>query len=383
MIEFSDLVQAYFDCRKNKRNTSSALKFEIDYERLLIDLWNDINGGTYELKRSVAFIVNKPVKREIFAGDFRDRIVHHLIINKLNNLFEKEFIYDSYSCRVGRGTHFGIKRVDGFIKKCSKNYTKDCYILQMDITGFFMGINKEILFNKLHNFINKKYDGNDKEILIELIKKVVFNETTKNCLLKGDKNDWSDLPKNKSLFHSRKNCGLPIGNLTSQIFANYYLSEFDHFIKSRVGVRYYGRYVDDFVIVHHNKNFLKELICLIKKYLNENLELKIHPKKTYLQHYINGVKFLGVIIKPNRIYIGNRLKSNFFNAFKKQNKFIYENNPTDDDKLNFLSSINSYLGLIKNYNSYNFKKNIIINNISLLWLDHFKLFKNCNKFVKR
>ncbi len=253
----------------------------------------------------------------------------------------------------------------------------------MDISGFFMGINKKILFNKLDNFINKKYIGNDKEILIDLTKKVIFNETTKNCLLKSKRDDWDNLPKNKSLFHSEDNCGLPIGNLTSQIFANYYMSEFDHFIKSRMGVKYYGRYVDDFIIVHQNKNFLKELIQLIKKYLSENLDLKIHPKKTYLQHYINGVKFLGVIIKPNRIYIGNRLKSNFFNAFKKQNKLIYENKPTDDDKLSFQSSINSYLGLIKNYNSYNFKKNIIINNISPLWLDYFKLSRTCNKFITK
>ena len=108
--------------------------------------------------------MDKPVKREIFAADFRDRVVHHLIIGKLNQLFEKQFIYDSYSCRVGKGTHFGIQRIDKFIRKCSENYTKDCYILKLDLQGFFMSINKSILFTKLEQFIKDKYNETDKDL---------------------------------------------------------------------------------------------------------------------------------------------------------------------------------------------------------------------------
>ncbi len=141
-IEISEVFEAYFDCRKNKRNTANALAYEIDYENKLLQLHKEINDGTYKIGRSIAFIVNKPVKREIFAADFRDRVVHHLIINKLNHLFEKQFIYDSYSCRKGKGTLFGINRIDSFIRKCSKNYTRDCYILKLDIKGFFMHIDK-------------------------------------------------------------------------------------------------------------------------------------------------------------------------------------------------------------------------------------------------
>jgi RNA-directed DNA polymerase len=148
-IELNQLFEAYYSCRHNKRNTANAIAFEIDYENKLIQLCNEINNGTYQIGRSIAFIVNKPVKREIFAADFRDRIVHHLIINKLNHLFEKEFIHDSYGCRINKGTHFGIKRVDTFIRKCSKNYTQDCYVLKLDIQGFFMHINKNILWQKL------------------------------------------------------------------------------------------------------------------------------------------------------------------------------------------------------------------------------------------
>ena len=130
-IELSELFEAYADCRANKRNTMNALLFEVDYEQQLIALCEEINTGTYQLGRSIAFVINNPVKREIFAADFRDRVVHHLIINKLNPLFEKIFIHDSYACRTGRGTHFAIARADRFIRRCSKNYTADCCILSI------------------------------------------------------------------------------------------------------------------------------------------------------------------------------------------------------------------------------------------------------------
>ena len=248
MIELSELFEAYEGCRKNKRNTMNAIAFEVDYESNLIALCDDINHGTYQPGRSIAFIVNKPVKREIFAADFRDRVVHHLIINKLNPLFEKTFIYDSYACRQERGTHFGIKRLDRFIRQCSHNYTQDCYVLKLDIQGFFMAIDKRVLWAQLQSFIIDQYCFADKDFLLSLCQKIIFNNPTKNCHIKGSQRHWQDLPRDKSLFYSAPDCGLPIGNLTSQIFANFYMNDFDHFIKHGLGVRYYGRYVDDFVV---------------------------------------------------------------------------------------------------------------------------------------
>jgi RNA-directed DNA polymerase len=227
-IALEELFNAYYSCRHNKRNTANAIAFEIDYESNLIQLCNEINNGTYQIGRSIAFIVNKPVKREILAADFRDRIVHYLIINKLNHLFEKEFIYDSYGCRINKGTHFGIKRVDTFIRKCSKNYTQDCYVLKLDIQGSFMHINKNVLWQKLEVFINQKYHHADKELILKLSKQVVFNNPTQNCIVKGKRSNWNGLPNNKSLFYSPKDCGLPIGNLTNQVFANFYMNTLDH-----------------------------------------------------------------------------------------------------------------------------------------------------------
>ena len=199
-IEFDELLEAYFRCRKNKRRTHNALAFELDYEANLVTLWNEINDGTYRPGKSIAFIVNEPVKREIFAANFRDRIVHHLIISKLNPLFESAFIYDSYACRTGKGTLFGIKRLERFIRKASANYSQEAYVLKLDIRGFFMHINVEILYAKLVEFIHQRYVGPDKELLISLTNVVLFNNPSQNCVIKGARSGWDGLPHDKSLF---------------------------------------------------------------------------------------------------------------------------------------------------------------------------------------
>lgn len=168
-LDFTEeIFQAYFDCRRNKRNTINALAFETNFEHHLFQLKEEILNGSYQPGRSIAFIVNQPVKREIFAADFRDRVVHHWLINKLNPFFEKDFIFDSYACRTTKGTHFGIRRVNDFIRECSNNYTTDCYILKLDIQGFFMHINKDLLFTGLQEFIHEKYNEPDKKLVLEL-----------------------------------------------------------------------------------------------------------------------------------------------------------------------------------------------------------------------
>jgi RNA-directed DNA polymerase len=150
-----DLFLSYYEARKNKRNTLNQLDFEFNLETNLIELYEELINWTYEVWKSIYFIQNYPVKREIFAWDFRDRIVHHLIYNYISPIFEKEFIYDSYSCRNWKWTSFGIKRLQKFIRSCSENYTSDCYILKLDISWYFMSINKKILFEKVQKSLEK------------------------------------------------------------------------------------------------------------------------------------------------------------------------------------------------------------------------------------
>lgn len=378
-ITFLELYQAYLDCRKHKRNTINALAFEIDYETNLLQLFESINNGTYKIGSSIAFVIHKPVDREVFAADFKDRIVHHLIINKLNPIFEKLFIYDSYSCRVGKGTHFGINRIDHFIRSCSNNYQNDCYILKLDIQGFFMHINRDILWQKVKIQIENKYFENDKVIILNLCRQIIENDPTKNCVIKGSQKEWENLPENKSLFHSPPNCGLPIGNLTSQVFANLYMNSFDHFIKNNLQIKYYGRYVDDFIIVHQNKVFLKSIIFTIKEYLKTELGLNLHPNKIYLQHFTKGVKYIGAVVKPYRLYIHNRTKSNLYESVYHHNFAVKNHRPDTIAIKNFIASINSYFGLMRKYKTYKLRKNVFYNNFSGYWLNY---VSSCGGYAK-
>ncbi len=384
--EFSfieELFQAYYDCRKNKRNTLNALAFEKHFEHNLFQLHDQVITGAYSPGRSIAFIVNYPVKREVFAADFRDRVMHHWLINKINPLFETIFIEDSYACRVGKGTHYGISRINEFIKACSNNYTQDCYILKLDIQGFFMHINRNILFERVQIFLKKMYLKADKDLLIEICKRIIFNDPIKDCFIKGSRKNWEELPPSKSLFHSAENCGLPIGNLTSQVFANFYMNYFDHFIKDTQQLKYYGRYVDDFIIVHSDKEYLKSIISQITSFLISDLHLTLHPKKVYLQHFSKGVKFLGAVIKPNRIYIANRTKGNFVNAIEKQNCIVRQHKPSKNELAYFLSSMNSYLGMMVHYQTFNLRKKIVKSTISAYWLNHFYISGGYAKFVAK
>lgn len=379
-----DLFQAYFDARRNKRNTINALKFEKNFESELFRLHDEIISWTYKPQPSICFIINKPVKREIFAATFRDRVIHHFIYNHIYETFDKSFINDSYSCREGKGTHYGIKRIDKFIRSCSENYHKDCYILKLDISGYFMAINRELLYKKVMSLLERKTSklSVSLPLLDDLIRQTVFNDPTKNCIMRGNQKDWNGLPNSKSLFYSRKGCGLPIGNLTSQLFSNVYLNEFDHFVKRDLHIKHYGRYVDDFVIIHSDKTYLKSIIPIIKNYLNDELGLILHPGKVYLQHYTKGVQYLGAFIKPYRIYPAKRTRAQFYDSIINQNNIVADRKPTMDEQDAFVSSINSYLGLMKHYSSYNFRKKLLYKNVSGYWWNYVYLSGGIARLVK-
>ena len=350
----NDLLTAYYDARRHKRNTINALQFELDLEHNIHRLYEEILYGSYQISPSICFIVKKPVKREIFAAHFRDRVVHHLVINKLMPLFENQFIHDSYSCRVGKGTLFGIRRLQKFIRSCSDNYRKEAFVLKLDIQGFFMNINKMQLLEKVESLINRKYAGDDKPMLLSLVRQIILNDPTQECIRKGKLSDWDGLPANKSLFSTPKDCGLPIGNITSQVFANYYLNDFDHFMKETLQLKYYGRYVDDFFVVHEDKSYLKSLIPDIRGHLATTVGAALHPKKVYLQSCRKGVPFVGAYIAPFRTYLSKRTVSSFKNAL--QGIALQFSDVGETLSINELRAvaarINSYLGLCQHFRTY-------------------------------
>jgi len=289
------LFEAYYRARKGKRNTRNQLKFEIDFEHNLLRLAEEIKRRQYEPSPCIAFIVNQPVKREIFAADFRDRVVHHLLHGTINHIIEGKLIHDTYSCRKRKGTLYGIKRIDTFIRSCTRNYQRDASILKLDITGYFRNMRHDLLWEKIQRILsgrNSNYGGLSRELIDYLLRQVIFADVTKNCRIKCSRAEWQGLPKSKSLFYTDKGCGLPIGNLTSQLFGNIFLNDFDHFVKHQLGMKYYGRYVDDMVFIHQSKEYLRSIIDKVRKEL-ALVGLEVHPGKIYLQHYTKGVLFLG------------------------------------------------------------------------------------------
>lgn len=350
-ISLEDFFEAYYQCRKRKRRTINALEFEVDYEANLVRLWKEVNSRKYEIGKSICFIVTKPKIREIFAADFRDRIVHHVVMMRLEPLFEEVFIEDNYNCRKNKGTLYGVKRLFEKIKECSNNYTEDCYIGKFDMQGFFMSIHKPTLWKMLKEFINDKYNGKDKDILLWLLEKIIMNYPQYGCIRKSHIKMWDRLSKNKSLFTCGDDYGLPIGNLTSQCFANFYLHSFDIMLENKF--KHYGRYVDDFYVICKKKRIISSYIPTIKCYLWDNLRVRLHPNKIYIQHYKKGVKFTGSVVKYNRMYINNSTVSNAYMTINRFNDEISAENIE-----HFVQSLNSYWGFMKHYSSYNVKVKI-------------------------
>lgn len=379
----SDLFQAYFDARKNKRNTLNQLAFELELEKNLFLLYDEIANRCYVPRRSMAFIISRPVKREIFCADFRDRVIHHLLFNYLNPVLDVRFIDDCYSCRVGRGIHYGQRRLMRAMRACSENFTKEAWVLKLDIQGYFMEMNRQLLYEKLCRHMEKPspYWGNtDMKLVDYLIRQVVFNNPVKGCMIRGNLKDWKGLPPSKSLFHSPEGCGLPIGNLTSQLFSNVYLHDFDTWMKYNRKLKYYGRYVDDFYVIHRDKNFLLQLIGEVRDYLRQELKLTLHPRKLYLQRVEKGVLYLGIVVKPYYRIPANRTKANFYEVIRKWNwRFSQEEELSRQEKEEFRAQMNSYFGYLKHYDTMNLQRNVKYNLMNYHMLDLWEEMKKNKK----
>lgn len=320
------LFTAYQTCLKRKKKTVNAVKFELRREENLFKLLQDLQNGKYKISRHICFVIKKPKPREIFAADFRDRVVHHLVYNEISEIFEKDFISNSYSNRRKMGTHKAIRDLKQKIN-WRGIHNQNMYYLKADIKNFFRSINKDILWQIVRRKITEieKPDWWKDEILW-LIQMIIFYNPTSNFIFKGSVKDKKLIPKHKSLLVGSDKKGLPIGNLTSQFFANVYLNELDQFIWQKLKPRKYFRYVDDFLIIHKSAKFLKKLLLLINNFVQKKLSLKIHPRKWFIQKVSSGIDFVGYYLKPNYVLVRKaivcRMKQTIKTvAFKKKIKY--------------------------------------------------------------
>ena len=380
IFTLSTLLKAYYSCRKGKRYSSRALNLEYNYEEELYKLHKELLSKEYEIGKCICFAITYPTIREIFAADFRDRVVHHLLINHIEKDIDKTFIYDSFACRKEKGGILAIKRLRKFINKVTKNKKINAYYLKLDIRSFFYNIDKDILYKLLAKKVNRlDFSKKDRDDLLWLSKKIIFHNPCSNYILRGDLKILKELPKDKSLFTVSSGKGLPIGNLSSQFFANLYLNEVDQYIKRCLKVKYYLRYADDLLFLSKDIEELRMIEKKVTTFLNKNLKLQIKKNKTKYGSIYSGIDYLGYIVKPNYVLSRNRVVGNlkkklyyFNNGFiiNKRNcieEVIPLHNPITEEEIESIcASINSTFGHFKWANSFYLRQNLYFNHFGIL-----------------
>jgi hypothetical protein len=301
-LSLENLYRQYYRCRRNKRNTVNALRFEAEQEKHLIDLQEALAERRYHPGRSVCFFATRPKLREIFAADFRDRVVHHLLVDYLERIWEPIFIHDSYACRTGKGVHAGVQRLQTFIRQATSNGTRPAWYLQLDVRNYFMRIDKDILFRLLAAKLKD-------DTALWLTHTLVYHDCTTDYVLRGNPHLQHAVPPHKTLFGTEANKGLPIGNLNSQFFANVYLNGLDQFVKHELKCRHYLRYCDDFILLANDPETLRGWQARIEAYLRDTLALELNPKQR-LAPVSNGIDFLGYIVRRNYLLVRRRVVNN-------------------------------------------------------------------------
>ena len=344
MVELEDIIEAYYDCRKNKRKSADQVEFELHWEMNCVKLWNDVNNFTVK-PSAYTFVTLHPRPREVFASDFATRILHHYLDIRLKPILEKRFTSHTFNNRAGMGQMSCQNAVISDIYEVSEGFTKDAWVIKLDMKGCFPNINQDIAFNLLKNIILEDYVGPDKDSMIEILLICIYSHPTSHCKRKGNLKDWELIPPEKSLFTKPENIGAAIGFLIWQITVNVYFDFLDKWFEENGIVA--ERYVDDTYIITDNKEMTLLMIPEIRRKL-ATVGARLNEKKFYCQHISKGVECLGAHIKMDRIYVNNRIIANAKQSVRRHNRKVDENHL---DKM--LSSVNSYLGVCKNVNGYN------------------------------
>lgn len=288
---FDQLVQAWIDCRRTKRNTASALAFEQRLEANLLALHDELCSQQYRPGRSICFVIDQPKPREVWAAQFRDRVVHHLLYNSVGPAIEARFVSTSCACIQGRGTLYAARQLEHQVRSVTHNWQLPAHYLKIDLANFFVSIDKLVLRAQLHQHIRAGWWR-------DLAETVLMHDPRTDYMLRGNPALLKRVPAHKRLANAPTHCGLPIGNLSSQFFANVYLNQLDQHVKHQLHARHYVRYVDDMVLVHPSAQWLHQALQHLTAWLPEHLHAHINPAKTVLQPVARGIDFVGHVIKP-------------------------------------------------------------------------------------
>ena len=318
---------AFRRARKGKTLKDYVIEFEVNLTKNIAQLHQELIQQTYLPEPLKTFIIRDPKTRKISKSAFCDRVVHHAICNIIEPLFDRRFIYDSYANRLRKGTLNAHKRFDTFKRKVSHNNTLPCYVLKADIKQYFESVNHSIL---LHILGRRVHD----ERVLRLITTILHNY----------------------LGH-KPGIGMPLGNLTSQFFANVYLNELDRYVKYRLKAKYYIRYVDDFVILHRSKEQLKEYTLYIDSFLREELDITLHPEKSYILNLDKGIGFLGLRI----FYYHKLIRKKNMRKFERKLKALKELYLARAiEREHIIEQFEGWLGYVSQANTYKYNKSSLI-----------------------
>ncbi len=315
IISIDNLLIAWREFLRGKRKRKDVIKFSVNLTDNIISLHYQLRDKTYKHGSYFAFKINDPKPRDIHKATVADRLVHHAIYRILYPLYDTKFIFDSFSCRYDKGVQRGIDRFRSYARRVSRNNTRTVWVLKGDIRKFFANIDHAVLKDVLKRRIS------DEDVLWLLGEIIDSFET-----------------------QGRPNIGLPLGNLTSQLLVNVYMNEFDQFLKRKLKVQHCIRYADDFVIFHHDRSYLENLIPNISTYLETNLHLSLHPDKLFIKPLASGVDFLGWVHFPTHRIVRKSTERRAFRRVKQ--------NPRNE-------TLQSYLGLLSHGNTYELRQTLV------------------------
>lgn len=325
IISLENLFLAWREFKRGKLRKPGVQEFNFNLENNLFVLRDDLKNKIYRPDKYAFFYIRDPKLRPIHKATVKDRIIFQAVFRILYQIFDRKLIYDTYSCRFEKGTHKGVRRLADFLRKESKNYHRPVFTLKCDVRKFFYSIDHEIL----KDLIKKEIDDDNAQ---DLICKIIDSFCT----------------------HPGK--GLPLGNVTSQLFANIYLNELDQYVKYVLKERYYIRYCDDFVIVGLDQGHLADLVPKIKVFLRDRMRLDLHPRKVEIRKLSQGIDFLGYVALPHRRVIRTTTRQRIFYKIDKKAEELRRGLL---DKRSLNRSVQSYLGVLKHCKGYELEKKMM------------------------
>lgn len=367
-----DLHAAYQDARRHKRTTLAQIEFEENLEENMEDLCRALTDGSYEPYEAFCFITFDPVQREVFASQFRDRVVQHMLYNYLAPLFERVFIHDTYSCRTGFGTTYGVERFCHHLRSVTNNFTEEAWVLMADLSGYFMSIDKKLLIDTimdtLYRFEDRISDDRkntwgeriDIGFCEFLLHRFLDRNPSEGCIKLGKPTNWKGLPDNKRLSNSPEGVGIVIGDIISQLFSNINLNITDQWAKRERKLKHWGHYVDDHFVMSRDM----DLLLLLKEHeleevFRERAHVTLHQKKCHITPAYGAHQFLGAYIWPH--YIAPRQRTiDKFCLRTNEMEYALLTQPQDFGSLcQVRASLNSYIGLMMQSKSFQIRKNFL------------------------